>query len=140
MNPESIPQEHPKHESSDLHTRAVLTGVAAIIAMVLLVAGVAAVLTRPTRAVTDRSEASRQTTSSLLTSNPSDDRAAFDREKRHRLESYGWVDQKKQLAHIPIERAMSLSAVRSSTMEHPSSAVERPRSTVGPASSAVEPP
>jgi hypothetical protein len=152
MNPDSIAQEHPKHEPSGLHTRAVLTGVAAVIAMVLLASGIATVLTRQTRAVTNRSESLPQTTSSLLTSDPSDDRAAFERQKRRRLESYGWVDQQKQLVHIPIERAMSLSIARLSTVEHPSStadhassvverpspSVEHPPSTVEQASPAVE--
>jgi hypothetical protein len=119
MNPDPIAQEHPKHESSDLHTRAVLAGVAAVIAMVLLAAGFAAVLTRQTRAVPSRSEALRQANPRLLTSNPSDDRAAFESEKRRRLESYGWVDREGKFAHIPIAQAMSLSIARSSTVEHP---------------------
>jgi hypothetical protein len=140
MNPETTAQEHPEHEPSDLHTRAVLKGVAAVIAMVLLVTGIAAVLTQQTRAVASRSEALRQANPRLLTSNPSDDRAAFEREKRRRLESYGWVDQNKQLVHIPIERAMSLSIARSSTLEHPSVTVEHPSPTVEHAPSAAEHP
>jgi hypothetical protein len=31
-------------------------------------------------------------------------------EKLRRLQSYGWVDQQKGLVHIPIERAMELTA------------------------------
>jgi hypothetical protein len=126
MNSESTGREHPEHEPSDLHTSAVLKGVAAVVAMVVLVTAIAAVLTRETRAVASRSEALQQANPKLLTSNPSEDRAAFEREKRRRLESYGWVDREGQFAHIPIEQAMSLSATRSSTVEHPSPAVERP--------------
>jgi hypothetical protein len=120
MKPDTVAKEQPKHEPSDLNARAVLMGVAAVIAMLLLAAGVAAELARHTRAATNTPEASREGTPSLLTSNPSDARAAFEREKLLRLNSYGWVDQKENVAHIPIESAMHLlSAPTPSASEHP---------------------
>jgi hypothetical protein len=120
MNPDTVARERTKHEPSDLHARAVLTGAAAVIAMLLLAAWVAAALTRHTQAVSHSSEALREGTPRLLTSNPSDERGAFEREKQLRLESYGWVDEKAHVAHIPIERAMTLlSAPTPSASEHP---------------------
>jgi protein SCO1 len=45
-----------------------------------------------------------------LQSAPRVELAAFLREKRERLESYGWIDRDAGRAHIPIERAMRLMA------------------------------
>jgi hypothetical protein len=38
------------------------------------------------------------------------DRRAIQRQQRTQLESYGWVDRRAGIAHIPIERAMHLRA------------------------------
>jgi hypothetical protein len=116
MKSETAPQEHPTHEPGDLHARAVLRAAGAVIATVLLAAAVAAALTRHTTSMNDSSKVAREPT--LLSSAPGDDRAAFEREKRLRLESYGWVDEKEKIAHIPIEHAMNqLSAPASSAQE-----------------------
>ena len=43
---------------------------------------------------------------------PLDDIAAYRSQVNQRLNSYGWVDQSSGIAHIPIEEAMKLVAVR----------------------------
>jgi len=39
---------------------------------------------------------------------PAEDLARLQQRERYRLQSYGWVDRDKQIAHIPIEWAMSI--------------------------------
>jgi hypothetical protein len=43
---------------------------------------------------------------------PSADRALAQAEAQGRLEGYGWIDQSRQTAHIPIDRAMAILATR----------------------------
>lgn len=43
---------------------------------------------------------------------PVPERAAYFAEKERRLNSYGWIDAKAGIAHIPIEEAMRLQAAR----------------------------
>jgi len=43
---------------------------------------------------------------------PQPDRAAYDAEKARLIGSYGWVDRKAGIAHIPVEEAMRLLAAR----------------------------
>jgi hypothetical protein len=43
-----------------------------------------------------------------LQPNASEDLAKFRQEEHRRLNSYGWVDQNRGIAHIPIERAKQL--------------------------------
>lgn len=43
---------------------------------------------------------------------PQGERAAYFAEKEQRLGSYGWVDRKAGIAHIPLEQAMRLMAAR----------------------------
>ena len=40
---------------------------------------------------------------------PKRDRLAMENEAKLRLESYGWADRAKNLAHIPLDRAMELA-------------------------------
>jgi len=47
-----------------------------------------------------------------LQSAPRAEFAAFQREKRARLENYGWIDRDAGRVHIPIEHAMQLMAER----------------------------
>lgn len=104
----------PKNEPSDLEPRAVLIGAAAIVAMVLLAAGIATVLVEsgpPTRNAPANLQVARAT---RLSSDPGDEIAAYNREKQSRLESYGWVDRQQGIAHVPIERAMQMLAEQGS--------------------------
>jgi hypothetical protein len=47
-----------------------------------------------------------------LQMNPIRELAAVREAERERLESYGWVDREKGIAHIPIERAMEITLER----------------------------
>src|SRR5581483_4658494 len=104
--------ERPKHEGSDLRPGVVLLAASGVIAMVLVVALIATLLARsfhplPPGASTLQSPPSPAVP---LRSDPVEEQAAFQREKRSRLESYGWVDARHQSAHVPIERAMEMLA------------------------------
>jgi hypothetical protein len=47
-----------------------------------------------------------------LQKHPQDDLQNFAREQRAALSGYGWIDQSKGLARIPIEQAMQIVAAR----------------------------
>jgi hypothetical protein len=118
MKPRPVAPKHATQKPSDLRTGPVLIGVAAVVVMVLLAALIAAGLARPARSGNTATTIERAPM--LLTSNPSDERAAFEREKHRRLESYGWVDLNARIVHVPIERAMQmLTTPPSSTRERP---------------------
>lgn len=48
----------------------------------------------------------------MLEREPRADRAAYEADKRQRLHSFGWVDRKGGIAHIPIEDAIAIVAAR----------------------------
>ncbi|HKU16071.1 MAG TPA: hypothetical protein VJQ52_16870 [Steroidobacteraceae bacterium] len=101
---------HPRSGRSDLNMRAIVLGALGVIATVLLVAAIGRFLTGvagPARAGATQTSIERPR---RLPSDPLDQRAAFEREKRARLDSYGWVDRERGIAHMPIERAMQLQA------------------------------
>lgn len=50
--------------------------------------------------------------SPLLQDNPAADLAQFRRGEEERLSSYGWVDAKKRIVHLPIERAIDVLCAR----------------------------
>jgi len=105
-----ISRGHPEQEPDDLRPRAILLGAAGIIAMVVLVALMAYGLTRlsgPTDAIRSDPEPAR---SIKLRSDPGEEIADYRQQKRTQLETYGWVDQPRGFAHIPIERAMQMLA------------------------------
>jgi hypothetical protein len=118
MKPHPVAPEHSTQQPSNLRTGPILIGLAAVVVMILLAALIAAALARPTRSGNTATTIERAPM--LLTSNPSDERAAFEREKRRILESYGWVDPNARIVHVPIERAMQmLTTPPSSTRERP---------------------
>jgi len=110
MNAEAPSRERPKQESSGLHTRAILLCAAGVVTIVLLVALVARVLTGLSGATDSVSRSPERAEPTRLSSRPEDEIAAFQREKRSQLESYGWIDRPSGLAHVPIERAMDMLA------------------------------
>lgn len=118
MNPEAAHKNQPQQEPGDISARAVLWVVAGILAMVVVVALVAGGLTRTlgpnTRGPVPETPArsSRPSRSIRLSSDPVNEIAAFERDKRSRLDSYGWVDRQHQFAHVPIEQAMRTLAAQ----------------------------
>ncbi len=104
--------ERPKHEGSDLRPRVVLLAAGGVVAMVLVVAFIATVLARSFHPLPPGASALQFPPAPAvpLRSDPVEEQAAFQREKRSRLESYGWVDASHQSAHVPIERAMEMLA------------------------------
>jgi len=99
MNERHSTGEHPKQEPSDLHPGAIVLCAAGVILMVLMAALLAHLLTRAPTA------AQPAPANTYLTSDPAEDISRFEREKRSKLETYGWVEEQR-FAHIPIEQAM----------------------------------
>jgi hypothetical protein len=112
MSSEALHQDSPKQEPGDLHPRAVLLAIAAIVVMVLIVALVAALLSRSLGSARALPPNTPPPPAPSLSSSPEPDITTFEREKRARLESYGWVDRDHGVAHVPIERAMEMLAAR----------------------------
>jgi hypothetical protein len=110
MSAEHPSRDRPRQEPSDLQPRVVLLGVAAIVGTVLLTALIANLLTRAESPVTTVPQNVQLARATRLSSDPADEIAAFNRDKRSRLESYGWVDRQQGVAHVPIERAMQMLA------------------------------
>src|SRR5215831_17953187 len=54
----------------------------------------------------------RDIPSPRLQVDPADDLAALRRAEEERLSSYGWIDRDRTTLHIPIDRAMALTAQR----------------------------
>lgn len=91
-------------------------GLAAVLGLVVIGALVAFALRAafdaqapPSRA-TALERAPLVTAAPRLEANPRGDRLALEASARARLETYGWTDRTKGLAHIPIDRAMALQA------------------------------
>jgi protein SCO1/2 len=106
----NTPTERPQQEHRDVNVRGVALVALGILATVLIVAGIAHFLTGvsgPARAGPTATSIERP---KWLASDPEEQRADFDREKDARLNSYGWVDRAKGVAHLPIERAMQIRA------------------------------
>lgn len=104
------PTERPRQEQRDLNVRGVVLAALGVLAMVLLVAVIGHFLTGvsgPARAGPTATTIERP---KWLSSDPDAQRAAFEREKGARLNSYGWIDREKGVAHVPIERAMQIRA------------------------------
>ena len=104
-------RERPRQEHRDLNLRGIVLVALGVLATVLIVAGIGRFLTGvsgPARAGATETSIARP---KWLASDPAQERAAFESEQRERLNSYGWVDRNKGVAHMPIERAMQLRAV-----------------------------
>ena len=98
------------YERKDTHVGSVLVAGALIAACVVVAAGAAWLLVHLSGG--DPAGANGQLPPAIagprLQTAPAVDLAAFQREKRERLEGYGWVDRAAGRVHIPIERAMEL--------------------------------
>jgi len=120
MNARTQFPNRPQHEGGDLRPKLILVIAGGVIAMVLLVALIATVLTRarPASAPTARASQLPPASSPPLESDPVAERAAFQHEKRSRLETYGWIDGRHDFAHVPIERAMQMLARQQGARTH----------------------
>ena len=110
MNAPTGNSERPRHERRDVNLRGVVLVALGVLATVLLVAGIGRFLTGvsgPARAGPTATTIARP---KWLASDPDQERADFEREKSALLNSYGWVDRDKGVAHVPIERAMQIRA------------------------------
>jgi hypothetical protein len=105
----------PGYERSDISARAAIIGVGGVLALAAIGGvsawGLLAALGKdasPTAPMNPHFTAPGP----RLQSAPRLDRAVIERRAQLRLESYGWVDRPAGLAHIPIDRAMTLQAER----------------------------
>jgi hypothetical protein len=110
MNAPARNRAHPQQEHRDLNVRGVALGALGVIATVLLVAAVAYFLTGVSGPARPGPTATSIERPQRLPSDPFEQRAAFEREKRARLNSYGWIDRERGFVHVPIERAMQMQA------------------------------
>ncbi|TPE51052.1 hypothetical protein [Amaricoccus solimangrovi] len=103
----------PAHETRDLPPRGILLGLAGIFVLITLTGfGVAALLQAiATAPPPDRLPPPSREGPPLL-SDPRAERVAVEERGRARLAGYGWADRAEGLAHIPIDRAMALTAAR----------------------------
>ena len=104
------------HEHSDINVRAIIWFVVVLTAIALAVNvamwGMFRVLQHYERAndpyVTPLAQAGGQPPEPRLQTTPWTDLKQFRGEQRHYLDSYGWVDEKLGLGHVPIARAKEL--------------------------------
>jgi hypothetical protein len=108
-----------RHERTDIHIRRVAAAAAMIAGGVVLAAAIAWLVSG--RGGADRNGANGAAPAAIeaprLQSEPRAELAAFLREKRERLDGYGWVDAPTGRVHIPIDRAMRLLAERAAKGE-----------------------
>lgn len=101
------------HESSAVDARRILAAGAILAAGVILTAcAIVFILHRliePARTL-EHERAGLIPPAPRLEAHPTTNLAALRVQKQARLESWGWTDQTRQFAHIPIERAMAIYA------------------------------
>lgn len=111
--PENETRQGPAAEASDIHPRRVLA-VAGILLLTLILAAAAIWgllrLWGAPIAAGPNLPPNFEPAGPGLESAPQTDRAAYFAEKEKQLHSYGWVDRRAGIAHIPIEAAMVLLA------------------------------
>jgi hypothetical protein len=109
--------ESPGIETSDLSTRGILWFAVSLV-LTLVAVFFAARVFQSALAHNNQRDASRITRPATavppphLQSEPTRDLAAFRAAQSAKLHGYGWVDRKAGVIHIPIERAMELTARR----------------------------
>jgi hypothetical protein len=100
------------HESSAIEVRRVL-GVGAVLALGVIVTVIAVCLVLQRRLEPARLGNARQgliPPAPRLQAHPTADLAALRAHEQALLEGWGWTDDSRQFAHIPIERAMVIYA------------------------------
>jgi len=103
-------------QPDDTSLRFAGAGLAVMASLAVIGAGVAFALRSASEATLVRAPATAVERTRLvpqgarLEADPRADRLALEADARRRLESYGWTDRAKGLAHIPIARAMALQA------------------------------
>jgi hypothetical protein len=111
-SPSNIATGGPKHERTDIEVRAVAIALASVMCVVVI----AAFLVKGMLAASGSSRAGPTETPPpapiRLNSDPAAEIAAYQDEKRRQLDSYGWVDRDRGIAHVPIARAMQMMAER----------------------------
>jgi hypothetical protein len=121
MNPHGSGGNSHAHEKTDATTRPIFRFVAALAVFVAVAMLAMALLFRyftQREAILDTSlsplasEAPETVAGPLLQPNPPVDLERLRREENAHLNSYGWVDEREGLAHIPIDRAIELMAER----------------------------
>ncbi len=126
--------EGPGYEATDVSLRGIILGGLALTAVIVLamvvVAGWYAILANRERAeLADApprfSDESEQYPEPILQGSPAADMVTMRAHDTEQLNTYGWTDQDRGIARIPIDRAMdlTLSTLKSSTATSPKSTV-----------------
>lgn len=150
MIPQGSPTPHdgPGYESTEVGIRGILIfglllTLVTVLTMAILGGWYAAMAARERRQLQDRSprfvDDAGQFPPPVLQATPRLDMVALADTERTRLDSFGWVDERAGIAHIPISRAIDLTLDRINANDEPPPA--QPAPTVStPAESAAEPP
>ena len=98
----------PEHEPAEFAARRIaLLGGGLLLSVVILAAAIQAVVRGPHSAERNAVVAGGgEVPSPRLQTQPIEDYAHYFAEKRAQLDSVGWIDRERGIAHIPIEQAM----------------------------------
>ena len=102
----------PESEDGGIHVRAIRRGALAIAGGIVFALAGSWWLLHRLGPVANTAHPPAAIPAPRLQPAPQDERAAYFAEKEKRLGSYGWVDRQAGVAHIPLDEAMRLMAVR----------------------------
>jgi hypothetical protein len=121
MEPEThVPKANVGHETSDIHVRP-LTALMVVLALVCVLSlwltrrmltSYETTAERLDAPVHPLAPAQETPPPPLLQEHPGRDLAQYEQSVRQQLDSYGWIDKPQGIVHIPIERAIELTAER----------------------------
>ena len=146
---DAIPQGSPSglqtgHEESSVSPRALVIGALILVATVVVCQVALGLWMRDFEKKEERVDAAFPARTEIqvdqfpqprLQSNPTIDMAEVTKEERALIGSYGWVDQKKGIARIPVNRAMEILAQKGlpKVAAPPPTAGAPPNTTIPPA-------
>jgi hypothetical protein len=109
-----MPEQMREREDGGIHVRAIRRGALAIVGGIAFAVAGSWWLLRVLGPTANTAPPPAAIPAPRLQPAPQNERAAYFAEKARRLESYGWVDRKAGIAHIPLDEAMRLMAAQKS--------------------------
>jgi hypothetical protein len=104
-------REETSYEPSDANARLVVA-IAATVAVVVIVSIAILAISYPSALSPSSLSPSRLPPKPRLLVNEPADLARFEAAQKKRLDSYGWVDRRRGIVHIPIKEAMKRVAAK----------------------------
>jgi hypothetical protein len=109
-----MPEQMREREDGGIHVRAIRRGALAIVGGIAFAVAGSWWLLRVLGPTANTAPPPATIPAPRLQPAPQNERAAYFAEKARHLESYGWVDRKAGIAHIPLDEAMRLMAAQKS--------------------------